>query len=401
MLYYTESLCHYGLKGMKWGTRRWQFNDGRFNDAGKARYFGQNSTHRPDSVRVLQGDKPANKTQQAAKSAESHGQKNEFDKEKAKKIAKGVAIGAAVVGGTVLAVYGAKKINDLGGVSTISKNVAFKMRETRIESLKTAQEYKVNMASIKAEGKAKLTEIGESKRTEIAKIRDEGKANRAKIGEEAKTNLIKLRETARTEREKIVSDAKMDRQMNALDPEGRIDRAALKRELVKRNAANASMRMKGAEGGLEGRRLAENYVRLTGQNLRNEIANLTPAEVKRFNSGEASLFDLRRERAAAVGSSGVSNDMKIRDIASNISSKTRSAVNAVKKTQLPKITVEHVKAGANFLSELNKTAQTAQKVKQEQAQRDAAIVKMYKAQHPNTKLSDKKILKNYRDMTSE
>lgn len=43
---------------MKWGTRRWQYDDGRFNDAGKARYFGQNSSHRPDSVRVLQGDPP-------------------------------------------------------------------------------------------------------------------------------------------------------------------------------------------------------------------------------------------------------------------------------------------------------------------------------------------------------
>ena len=38
-------LCHYGLKGMKWGTRRWQYYDGRFNEAGKLRYFGQASSN--------------------------------------------------------------------------------------------------------------------------------------------------------------------------------------------------------------------------------------------------------------------------------------------------------------------------------------------------------------------
>ena len=32
-------LKHYGLKGMKWGERRWQNYDGTFNEAGKERYF--------------------------------------------------------------------------------------------------------------------------------------------------------------------------------------------------------------------------------------------------------------------------------------------------------------------------------------------------------------------------
>jgi hypothetical protein len=52
MVYYESNyLCHYGLKGMKWGQRRWQNADGTFNAAGKARYFGANSDHRPDSVK--------------------------------------------------------------------------------------------------------------------------------------------------------------------------------------------------------------------------------------------------------------------------------------------------------------------------------------------------------------
>lgn len=36
----TGELYHYGIAGQKWGIRRWQFADGRFNEEGKERYFG-------------------------------------------------------------------------------------------------------------------------------------------------------------------------------------------------------------------------------------------------------------------------------------------------------------------------------------------------------------------------
>lgn len=36
----SDELCHHGIKGMKWGVRRWQNKDGTFNAAGKERYFG-------------------------------------------------------------------------------------------------------------------------------------------------------------------------------------------------------------------------------------------------------------------------------------------------------------------------------------------------------------------------
>ena len=34
-------LYHYGIKGQKWGLRRFQNADGTFNEAGKARYFSR------------------------------------------------------------------------------------------------------------------------------------------------------------------------------------------------------------------------------------------------------------------------------------------------------------------------------------------------------------------------
>lgn len=39
MDYREEFLMHHGIKGQKWGVRRWQNSDGTFNDAGKKRYF--------------------------------------------------------------------------------------------------------------------------------------------------------------------------------------------------------------------------------------------------------------------------------------------------------------------------------------------------------------------------
>lgn len=40
MVYYESNyLMHHGIKGQKWGVRRWQNADGTFNEAGKRRYL--------------------------------------------------------------------------------------------------------------------------------------------------------------------------------------------------------------------------------------------------------------------------------------------------------------------------------------------------------------------------
>lgn len=40
----NNSLEHQGIKGQKWGVRRWQNADGTFNEAGKERYFGKGNS---------------------------------------------------------------------------------------------------------------------------------------------------------------------------------------------------------------------------------------------------------------------------------------------------------------------------------------------------------------------
>lgn len=103
---YKDELCHYGIRGQKWGVRRFQNTDGSYTAEGRQR--------RSDSY-------PDEKS------------------ERRKKIAKRVAIGAAVVGGTILAAYGAKKLSDISKMNK-SKAMSFNMKDEalRININKTA-----------------------------------------------------------------------------------------------------------------------------------------------------------------------------------------------------------------------------------------------------------------------
>lgn len=73
-------MCHHGIKGQKWGVRRYQNPDGTWTDAGKKRYEDSESDGKE-------------KTESSTK----------------KKVAIGVATGAAIVAGTVLTAYLVKK----------------------------------------------------------------------------------------------------------------------------------------------------------------------------------------------------------------------------------------------------------------------------------------------------
>lgn len=57
---YKDSLMHHGIKGMKWGIRRYQNSDGTLADAGKKRYF--KLADKGDKLRAEGYDLYSNKT---------------------------------------------------------------------------------------------------------------------------------------------------------------------------------------------------------------------------------------------------------------------------------------------------------------------------------------------------
>ena len=89
-------LIHHGIKGMKWGIRRFQKPNGTLTSAGRKRYAD-----------ALDGQ-PSNTSSKRQAKAEIKGERSGLtDKQK-----KAIKVGAAVVG-TALAVYGAKTVVDL------------------------------------------------------------------------------------------------------------------------------------------------------------------------------------------------------------------------------------------------------------------------------------------------
>lgn len=95
-------LYHHGVKGQKWGIRRYQNPDGTWTNAGKKRY----------------GDSDGDSTGSANKASSSA----------KKKVAIGVATGAAIVAGTVLTAYlvkkyGSKNISDIGDTASAGKEI--------------------------------------------------------------------------------------------------------------------------------------------------------------------------------------------------------------------------------------------------------------------------------------
>lgn len=94
---YNPYLYHHGIKGMKWGVRRYQNADGSYTSAGKERYgIGERLTNK-----IADNYKQQYKMTDEQAKAEA---------EKTKKMLKNVAIGAAAVVGVAAGVYIARNI---------------------------------------------------------------------------------------------------------------------------------------------------------------------------------------------------------------------------------------------------------------------------------------------------
>lgn len=96
-------MYHHGIKGQKWGVRRFQNPDGTWTKAGKERYGDSD-----EKSRVAKEKPTADNTK--------------------KKVAIGVATGAAIVAGTVLTAYlvkkyGGKDVSEIAGKASAGKEV--------------------------------------------------------------------------------------------------------------------------------------------------------------------------------------------------------------------------------------------------------------------------------------
>ena len=102
-------LQHWGLKGMHWGHRRWQNEDGTFNEAGKIRYFGKSNKKNVDKsdINGYNNTKPILSDEQ----------------KRAIKIGATVAISA-------LAIYGGYKLAKSGKIKELSS-----IGKERVDSL--------------------------------------------------------------------------------------------------------------------------------------------------------------------------------------------------------------------------------------------------------------------------
>ena len=154
MIYYIGALSasygdlqHYGIKGMRWGIRRWQNEDGSYTEEGKRRYSGSSDNpKRLDNKQSHSGDSGHSDRSSSDFASKVNGNKegkNEtkqpFWTDKRKDTAKKVAIAAGIATAAALAYYGVGKVGVVeaeAGLNWYTSRYATKLASTPLSKLK-------------------------------------------------------------------------------------------------------------------------------------------------------------------------------------------------------------------------------------------------------------------------
>lgn len=108
---YSAELYHHGIKGQKWGVRRFENSDGTLTAAGKERYYGHKS-------KSGMSDETKGKLKKAAKVA-------------------------AITAGTALAAYGTYRLAKSGALDGVAQRMAERNEKNRV--MKDRMEYVSSM----------------------------------------------------------------------------------------------------------------------------------------------------------------------------------------------------------------------------------------------------------------
>ena len=154
-------LTHHGIKGQKWGIRRFQNKDGSYKPGAEGRYDPEPSSHKKQHIAVVR----------KTTGVKQENSKQPKEKKQGMSTAKKAAIGAAVVGGTLLAAYGTKKFVDVRS-NKIAEELAVRALQKAV-STNSFREREYDFRSAMLSGnQSKVNTIRKSIDDDVSRYRD-------------------------------------------------------------------------------------------------------------------------------------------------------------------------------------------------------------------------------------